>query len=74
MTEPPATADAAHDHLVHEAVGPALTGLQAGAMIAVGINSLLFAGILPELLGALADEHRLPETTPKPTFTLGLDI
>jgi uncharacterized protein YbjQ (UPF0145 family) len=21
----------------------------------------------------LADEHRLPETTPKPTFTLGLD-
>ena len=22
----------------------------------------------------LADEHRLPETTPKPTFTLGLDI
>ena len=59
MTEPPATADAAHDHLVHEAVGPALTGLQAGATIAVGINSLLFAGILPELLGALADEHRL---------------
>jgi hypothetical protein len=21
----------------------------------------------------LADEHKLPETTPKPTFTLGLD-
>ena len=21
----------------------------------------------------LSDEHRLPETTPKPTFTLGLD-
>lgn len=22
---------------------------------------------------ALGDEHRLPETSPKPTFTLGLD-
>jgi hypothetical protein len=22
----------------------------------------------------LSDEHRLPETSPKPTFTLGLDI
>jgi hypothetical protein len=24
-------------------------------------------------LGRLTDEHRLPETSPKPTFTLGLD-
>jgi MFS family permease len=47
------------DHLVHEAVGPALTGLQAGATIGVGVNSLIFAGVLPILLGALADEHRL---------------
>ncbi|MDB5480376.1 MAG: transporter [Caulobacteraceae bacterium] len=47
------------DHLVHEAVGPSLTGLQAAATIGVGINSLLFAGVLPILLGALADEHRL---------------
>lgn len=47
------------DHLVHEAVGPSITGLQAAATIGVGINSLMFAGILPILLGALADEHRL---------------
>lgn len=49
----------AHDHLVHEAYGPALSGVQAGAALAVGINSLLVLGILPVLLGALADEHRL---------------
>ena len=47
------------DHLVHEAVGPSITGLQAAATIGVGINSLMFAGVLPILLGALADEHRL---------------
>ena len=49
----------ASDHLVHEAVGPSITGLQAGATIGVGVNSLMFAGVLPILLGALADEHRL---------------
>jgi len=49
----------AADHLVHEAVGPPLTGLQAAATIGVGVNSLLFAGVLPVLLGALADEHRV---------------
>src|SRR5271165_1067848 len=47
------------DHLVHEAVGPSIAGLQAAATIGVGVNSLMFAGILPVLLGALADEHRL---------------
>ena len=47
------------DGLVHEAVGPSLDGLQAGATIGVGINSLLFIGVMPVLLGALADEHRL---------------
>ena len=47
------------DHLVHEAVGPPLTGVQTGATLAVGINSLLVLGILPVLLGALADEHRV---------------
>jgi predicted MFS family arabinose efflux permease len=47
------------DHLVHEAVGPALTGVQAAATIGVGVNSLMFAGVLAVLLGALADEHRL---------------
>ncbi len=47
------------DHLVHEAVGPSLTGREAAATLAVGVNSLLVLGILPGLLGALADEHRL---------------
>jgi predicted MFS family arabinose efflux permease len=47
------------DHLVHEAVGPPITGLQAAASIGVGVNSLMFAGVLPVMLGALADEHRL---------------
>ena len=47
------------EHLVHEAVGPPLSGVQAAATIGVGVNSLLFAGVMPVLLGALADEHRL---------------
>lgn len=47
------------DHLVHEAVGPSLHPLEASAALAVGVNSLLIAGVLPVLLGALADEHRL---------------
>ncbi len=55
----PADHPAVHDHLVHEAVGPSLTGVQAAATIAVGVNALLFAGVMPVLLGALADEHRL---------------
>ena len=59
MTDQPDADANPHDHLVHEAVGPSLTGVQAGATIGVGVNSLLFAGIMPVLLGALADEHRL---------------
>jgi hypothetical protein len=52
-------AEIADDHLVHDAVGPPLSGRQAAACLAVGINSLLSIGVLPALLGALADEHRL---------------
>ena len=48
-----------HDHLVHDAVGPPLSGGHAAATIAVGINSLMVLGVMPILLGALADEHRL---------------
>jgi MFS family permease len=48
-----------HDHLVHEAVGPALTAREGAACIAVGINSLLVLGVFPVLFGALVDEHRL---------------
>jgi DHA1 family inner membrane transport protein len=55
MTEPPAP----HDHLVHDAFGPAISGIEAGATIGVGMNSLLVLGVMPVLLGALADEHRL---------------
>ncbi len=47
------------DHLVRDAVGPPLTGLQAAGAIGVGINSLLVIGVMPALLGALADEGRL---------------
>jgi hypothetical protein len=47
------------DHLVHEAVGPALSPRESGATIAVGVNSLLVLGVVPVLLGALVDEHRL---------------
>ena len=48
-----------HDHLVHEAYGPPLTPREAGAAIAIGVVSLLLAGVLPVLFGSLVDEHRL---------------
>jgi len=47
------------DHLVHEAVGASIGGRSAAATIGVGVNSLLVLGVLPVLLGALVDEHRL---------------
>ena len=47
------------DHLVHEAVGPPLHPRQAAACIAMGVSALLSLGVLPILLGSLADEHRL---------------
>ena len=47
------------DHLVHEAFGPPLSGREAGAAIAIGVVSLLLAGVLSVLLGSLVDEHRL---------------
>ena len=48
-----------HEHVVHEAFGPAFGGVEAGAAIALGVISLLIAGVLPILLGTLSDEHRL---------------
>ncbi|HEY2710402.1 MAG TPA: MFS transporter [Caulobacteraceae bacterium] len=48
-------------HVVHEAVGPALTGLEAAGALGVGVNSLLVLGVIPVLLGALVDEHRLTD-------------
>lgn len=47
------------DHVVHEAVGPSLEPRAAAACLAVGVNGLMVAGVLPILLGTLADEHRL---------------
>jgi len=47
------------DHFVKDAVGPDMPLAQAMACIAVGVVSLLLAGVLTDLLGALADEHRL---------------
>lgn len=58
-SDPDTIERAAGDHLVHDAVGPPLSGREAAATIGVGINSLLVIGVMPILLGALADEHRL---------------
>ena len=44
---------------VPEAVGPDLTLGEAASAQSFGVVSLLFAGVLPALLGALGDEHRL---------------
>jgi predicted MFS family arabinose efflux permease len=49
------------EHVVHEAVGPALTPLEAAGAIGVGVNSLLVLGVIPVLLGSLVDEHRLTD-------------
>jgi hypothetical protein len=47
------------DHLIHEASGQTFGRREASAIIAVGSNSLMVLGVLPILLGALADAHRL---------------
>jgi predicted MFS family arabinose efflux permease len=47
------------EHVVHEAVGPPLSGREAAGAIGVGVNSLLVLGVIPVLLGSLVDEHRL---------------
>ena len=48
-----------HHALIHDAVGPDLPLSEGLACIALGVISLLLAGVLPEVLGALVDEHRL---------------
>jgi len=48
------------DHLVHEAVGPALTPVQTGVALAMGVIALVVSGSMPLLLGALAADGRLP--------------
>jgi predicted MFS family arabinose efflux permease len=49
----------ADDHTVHEAVGPPLSGLEAGVALAMGVNGLLVLGVLPVVLGDLAETGRL---------------
>src|SRR6202043_2766367 len=44
---------------VSEAIGPDLTLGEAASAQSFGVVSLLFAGVLPALLGALGDEQRL---------------
>ncbi len=44
---------------VKEAVGPPLSFSQAFAVIALGVIALNIVGVVPVLLGALQDEHRL---------------
>ena len=48
-----------HPAVVHDAVGPDLPLIDGLACIALGVVSLLLAGVLPAVLGALVDEHRL---------------
>lgn len=52
----------ADEHVVHEVVGPAFSPLESASALTVGVNSLLVLGVLPALLGALADEHRLTDS------------
>jgi hypothetical protein len=49
----------AGERVVHDAVGGPLSAREAAACIGVGVNSLLVLGVLPVLLGTLADEGRL---------------
>lgn len=70
MASPPG--DSSHDHVVHDAVGGPLPGLEAAATIAVGVNSLLILGVLPALLGDLADHGILTAAGIGQTATLEL--
>jgi hypothetical protein len=45
--------------LVEDAIGPDLPLHQAAAAMALGVVSLLLAGVLAAVLGEMADEHRL---------------
>ena len=58
MTQSPPTVEAPDD-AVAEVAGDPYTPLEMGGALALGILSLLIAGLLPLLLSALAEEHRL---------------
>ena len=46
------------EHPIHEVVGPDLSAGEAASALSFGVVSLLFAGVLPALFGALGDEGR----------------
>ena len=50
--------EADDEHLVHEVAGPDLTALQTAGALGVGVNSLLVLGVIPVLLGSLAELER----------------
>jgi hypothetical protein len=54
-----ASAESALEFVVHEAVGPPIKPDQAAAIIAMGSLALIMAGVMPVLLGTLADAGRL---------------
>lgn len=45
--------------LISDAVGPPLRPTQVAAVLGLGVIALLMTGVMPALLGALVDEHRL---------------
>ncbi len=49
----------AENHLIEDAFGPPLAPRAAAGAIGIGVVSLLLAGVLPALLGALHDEGRI---------------
>jgi predicted MFS family arabinose efflux permease len=52
----------ADDHAIHAAFGPPPTDLQATAAMGVGVVSLLLAGLISLLFGALVNEGRLSQS------------
>jgi hypothetical protein len=46
-------------HAIQEAIGPPLSPREAVGAIGLGVVSLIFAGVIPVLLGGLADEGRI---------------
>jgi hypothetical protein len=57
--ETPAPAAHRPEPVVHEVVGPPLAEHEVAAAIAIGVISLILAGVMSMLLSGLADEHRL---------------
>jgi hypothetical protein len=52
----------ADDHTIHAAFGPPPTDLEAAAAMGVGVVSLMIAGLISLLFGALVNEGRLSQS------------